>query len=27
MKRRGGKPPRVGDEMPSSKTKAARQRS
>jgi hypothetical protein len=27
MKRRGGKPPRVGDEMPGSKTKAARQRS
>jgi hypothetical protein len=27
MKRRGGRPPRVGDEMPGSKTKAARQRS
>ena len=27
MKRRGGKSPRVGDEMPGSKTKAARQRS
>jgi hypothetical protein len=27
MKRRGGKPPRVGDEMPGGKMKAARQRS
>jgi hypothetical protein len=27
MKRRGGRPPGVGDEMPVSKTKAARQRS
>jgi hypothetical protein len=26
MKRRGGKPPRTGDEMPGSKTKVARPR-